>query len=102
MLLARGKSLVARASASVPSWLAESLRIAHEARALRTRVALHILYCVEHLLSENAQPGRAGRVPGTRELVIPNTPYIAAYGVRGATIEVVRVYHSTRRWPDRL
>ena len=25
-----------------------------------------------------------------------------AYRLRGATIEIVRVYHSSRRWPERL
>jgi toxin ParE1/3/4 len=66
------------------------------------RVALHILYCVEHLLSKNPKLGAPGRVPGTRELVIPKTPYVVPYRVRGSTIEIVRVYHSSRRWPQRL
>src|ERR1700688_3282561 len=66
------------------------------------RVALHILYSVERLLSENPKLGSPGRVPGTREFVIPNTPYIVPYRVRGTTIEIARVYHSSRRWPERL
>ena len=66
------------------------------------RVALHILYCVEHLLTENPKLGSPGRVPGTRELVIPKTPYIVPYRVRETTIEIARVYHSSRRWPERL
>ena len=45
---------------------------------------------------------RPGRVPGTRELVIPKTPYIVPCRVRGAKIEIARVYHTSRRWPDRL
>jgi toxin ParE1/3/4 len=66
------------------------------------RVALHILLSVEHLLSENPKRGAPGRVPGTRELVIPKTPYVVPYRVRGSTIEIVRMYHSSRRWPQRL
>ena len=54
------------------------------------------------LLSENSELGRPGRVPGTRELVILNTPYIVPDRVRGATIEIARVYHGARRWPERL
>src|SRR5271170_6239304 len=50
--------------------------IAEHDPAAAKRVALHILYCVEHLLSENPQLGAPGRVPGTRELIIPKTPYI--------------------------
>jgi toxin ParE1/3/4 len=66
------------------------------------RVALHILFCTEDLLAANPKIGRPGRVPGTRELVIPDTPYIVPYRVRGEMIEVARVYHSARRWPERL
>jgi toxin ParE1/3/4 len=76
--------------------------IAEHDPAAAKRVALHILYCVENLLSENPQLGNPGRVPGTRELVIPKTPYIVPYRIRGTTIEIVRVYHSSRRWPERL
>ncbi|MGD1213178.1 MAG: type II toxin-antitoxin system RelE/ParE family toxin [Candidatus Acidiferrales bacterium] len=47
---------------------------------------------------KNARPKRT---TGTRELVIPKTPYIVPYRVRGTKIEIARVYHSARRWPDR-
>ena len=56
--------------------------IAEHDPAAAKRVALHVLYCVEHLLSENPKLGALGRVPGTRELVIPKTPYIVPYRVR--------------------
>lgn len=46
--------------------------------------------------------GRPGRVEGTRELVIPRTPYIAAYRIRGHTVRILRVLHGARRWPDDL
>ena len=45
------------------------------------RVALHILHCVETLLQQNPQLGHPGRVPGTRELVIPKTPFVVPYRV---------------------
>lgn len=44
--------------------------------------------------------GRAGRVDGTRELVIAGTPYIAAYRVAGDTIRILRVLHGAQQWPD--
>lgn len=66
------------------------------------RVALHIIRNVESLLAENPQMGRSGRVPGTRELVIPNTPYVVPYRLQGKTIQVLRVYHGARHWPDRF
>ncbi len=43
--------------------------------------------------------GRPGRVPDTRELVVPRTPYIVPYSVHGETIEILAVLHSARRWP---
>jgi toxin ParE1/3/4 len=48
--------------------------------------------------------GRAGRVPGTRELVISRTPYIVAYTVdqRIDAVIILRVLHGARRWPDTL
>lgn len=44
--------------------------------------------------------GRLGRVEGTRELVISPTPYIIAYRVRGDTIEILRVLHTSRHWSE--
>jgi len=44
--------------------------------------------------------GRPGRVPGTRELVVSGTPYIVPYRVRGNIVEVLRVLHSSRKWPS--
>lgn len=43
--------------------------------------------------------GRPGRVPETRELVIPDTPYIVPYRVKGKQIEILRLFHATRKWP---
>jgi addiction module RelE/StbE family toxin len=51
-------------------------------------------------LAELPQQGRPGRVPGTRELVIPQTRFVFPYQVTGRTIEILRVYHGARTWPD--
>jgi len=40
-------------------------------------------------------------VPGTRELVVLCTRYIVPYRVRGETIEVLRVFRTSRRPPER-
>jgi addiction module RelE/StbE family toxin len=50
-------------------------------------------------LADMPHLGRPGRVPGTRELVVPNTPFVVPYQVVGATLEILRVYHGARRWP---
>jgi toxin ParE1/3/4 len=76
--------------------------IAEDDPAAGRRVALHIIHNIEQLLPDNPHIGRAGRVPGTRELVIPSTPYIVPYRVQRSTIQILRIYHGARRWPDRL
>jgi toxin ParE1/3/4 len=70
--------------------------------AAAQRVALHIVRNVEMLLPNNPSMGRPGRAPGTRELVIPKTPYIVPYRLVGSTIQILRVFHGARRWPDTL
>jgi plasmid stabilization system protein ParE len=46
--------------------------------------------------------GRPGRVANTRELVLEDRPYIVAYRVTAGVMEVLRVLHTSRRWPKRL
>ena len=53
-------------------------------------------------LKDNPHIGRPGRVPGTRELVITKTPYLAPYQVVDDAIQILRVYHGSRQWPDRF
>ncbi|TAI66617.1 hypothetical protein CWO89_07380 [Bradyrhizobium sp. Leo170] len=60
------------------------------------------MHDVEMLLSDNPEMERPGRVPGTRELVIPMTPYIVPYRVAGQTVQVLRVFHGAWRWPETL
>jgi len=44
--------------------------------------------------------GRTGRVEGTRELVISGMPYVVIYRVKGNGVEVLRVLHSLRKYPE--
>ena len=74
--------------------------IAEDNPAAARRVALSIIRTIKELLPDNPQMGRAGRVPGTRELVIPETPFIVPYRLQRRTIQILRVYHGARRWPD--
>ncbi len=53
-------------------------------------------------LKDNPHIGRPGRVPGTRELVILKTPYLAPYQVVENVIQILRVYHGSRQWPERF
>jgi toxin ParE1/3/4 len=68
--------------------------------AAAQRVAHHIIHNVETLLPNSPEMGRPGRVPGTRELVIPRTPFIVPYRLVGNAIHVLRIFHSARQWPE--
>jgi len=74
--------------------------IAEDNPAAARRTVQHIVESIEQLLPDNPRIGRAGRVPGTRELVIPRSPYIVPYRLQRTTIQILRVYHAARRWPD--
>ena len=54
------------------------------------------------MLGEQPNLGRPGRIPGTRELVVANLPYILPYRVRNDAIEILRVFHTARKWPEIL
>lgn len=51
------------------------------------------------LLAQQPGIGRPGRVPGTRELVIQHHPYLIPYRVRGDVLEILRVFHTSRKPP---
>lgn len=70
--------------------------------AAAQKMVMAILEIIETQLPEHPHSGRPGRVNGTRELVIAGTPYIVPYRVKAGVIQVLRVYHGARRWPDIL
>ncbi len=45
------------------------------------------------------QMGRAGRVEGTREVVVTGTPFVVAYRLEGESIQILAVLHGARKWP---
>jgi toxin ParE1/3/4 len=51
-------------------------------------------------LSTHPQIGRAGRMAGTRELVVPRTPFVVPYRVVGDDVQILAVFHGARRWPE--
>lgn len=57
-----------------------------------------------NLLTTQPEMGRVGRVKGTRELVISQTPFIAIYRivVERKRIEILRFLHGAQKWPRRL
>ncbi len=49
-------------------------------------------------LPAHPQLYRAGRIPGTREMVVRSN-YIVVYGVQAHTITILRVLHAAQQWP---
>jgi plasmid stabilization system protein ParE len=44
--------------------------------------------------------GRPGRVPGTRELIVPGLPFILPYMEKDGAIFILRVMHGAMKWPQ--
>ena len=89
-------------------WLRKALRNLDEEAsfiaaddAVAARLVVRRVLAAVTLLAEQPGMGRPGCVPGARELIVPRTRYIVPYGVRGETVEVLCVFHTSRRLPDR-
>jgi toxin ParE1/3/4 len=72
--------------------------IAEDNPGAADRLVKRIMRAV-NLLGKNPAMGRPGRVSGTRELVVGDTPYIGPYRVRANAVEILRVFHAARKWP---
>ena len=90
-------------------WLKRALKnldeeaeyIARDNPQAAARIVEGIATGVDRLATHPAA-GRPGRVPGTRELVIDATVYIVPYRVRDETVEILRVFHAARKWPEKF
>ncbi len=65
------------------------------------RVANRIRSAVPELARQPGM-GRPGRVPGTRERVLVDIPYIIAYRVEEDSVVILRVLHTSRKWPETI
>ncbi len=65
------------------------------------RVADRIRTAVPELADQPGS-GRPGRVPGTRERVLVDVPYFIAYRMEGNSMVILRVLHTSRKWPDSI
>ncbi len=72
--------------------------ISEDSPSIANKIA-KIIYEKVNLLSIQPYLGRAGRVEDTRELIIEGTPFIIPYRVKNDEIQILRVFHSSRRWP---
>lgn len=78
------------------------LYIAEDNPQAAKEVFNRIMDLVEAQVAEYPQVGRAGRIHGTRELVISGLPYIAVYRVRSNQVEILNVIHTSQQWPDQV
>ena len=67
----------------------------HEDRETALRV-VDAIWQVGQSLKVLPGRGRHGRVPGTRELVLPRLSYYLAYRVRDDEVQILRVIHTAR------
>jgi addiction module RelE/StbE family toxin len=81
--------------------LSSAAYVAERDPAAAARIAARLEAAVRELARHPAM-GRPGRVAGTRELVVPGTPYVVPYRVVGEEIQILRVFHGAQRWPDEI
>jgi addiction module RelE/StbE family toxin len=75
--------------------------IAADKPTAASNVARKILTAATKLADQPGM-GRPGRVAGTRELIITGLPYILPYVEKEGTIFILRVMHTSMKWPKSL
>ncbi len=75
--------------------------ISKDSPAQAVSVVLQIIEAVE-VLVDHSGIGRQGRVEDTRELVLSDLPYILPYRQKNGWIEILRVFHQARKWPEQF
>lgn len=68
--------------------------------AAANRVILRIASAINGL-EQFPEIGRLGRIDGTRELVISETPYLAMYRVRKGNVYILALMHGAQQWPQK-
>jgi len=79
----------------------EASYIAQDSSKAAAEFVLHVRASAA-MLCDQPNLGRPGRIAGTRELVISRFPYILPYRVRANAVEILRVFHTSRKWPQRM
>lgn len=89
----RWTETAAKALEDIQDQIAENNRRAAFEVAQRIRV-------MTDFLKDHPKIGRIGRVAGTFELVIPGIPYVVPYRIRNQEVQILTVYHASRKWPE--
>jgi addiction module RelE/StbE family toxin len=64
------------------------------------RAVAKTLFDTANSLDKLPSRGRAGRIMGTRELVVQGLPYIIVYGVMDTAVQILHIYHAARNDPE--
>jgi toxin ParE1/3/4 len=74
----------------------------HERNPEAAKRITQLIYLQVKQLQKYPQLGRVGQIEGTRELVIHQTRYIAAYRIDFANniIEILALMHESMQWPE--
>ena len=53
-------------------------------------------------LCQYSSLGKPGRIKGTREFVVSNTPFILVYRQKQGTLQILSVLHTSKKYPYRV
>lgn len=88
-------------------WLRQALRNLEQGHAYIVKddpeAARQLVLRIQSAVGQLAEfpfMGRVGRVEATRELVISNTSYLIIYRVKEENVEILRVFHTSRKYPE--
>jgi addiction module RelE/StbE family toxin len=73
--------------------------IARDSPSAALKIADRIKAAIRRL-NDFPLSGRAGRVPETRELIVPGTSCVVAYTIQHDEIQIAAVLHGRERWPE--
>jgi toxin ParE1/3/4 len=88
-------------------WLRKAslaLDLEYEYLAVRNPKAARLVFrrivAITNRFQEFPVTGRRGHCDGTRELVVPGAPYVIVHRVSANAVEILRVFHTSRDWPE--
>ena len=55
-----------------------------------------------NLIKKYPESGRIGRVSETRELILKKFQYILVYLIKESCLDIIRLLHTSRKWPNSL
>lgn len=86
---------------AVDQWL-ETFEYLEAGNASAARRIAQSIFETVDILADHPFAGRTGKIDGTREFVVPRSPFIIGYEVdRSAdTLTVVTIYDGRRQWPE--